>query len=132
MKTLWQTSLTAACAALLTVLIAAPSVAQPKPVADGGAREKARAVIAETIEKRVVRPLAPARIEAEAERITASLPEDQIQALAETGDAAPVLAATSGKAAAAKALGSAESDLVFVPLPDHRHPSGQRRPPGCQ
>jgi hypothetical protein len=126
MKTLWQTSLTAACAALLAVT---PVVAQPKPVTDEGARAVARTLIADTLEKRVVRPVAPARIEAEAERIAASLSEDQVQALVESRDAAPVLAertraaaasqplaVTSAKATSAKALGDAESDLVFVPL----------------
>ncbi|HYG65131.1 MAG TPA: hypothetical protein VEL74_21300, partial [Thermoanaerobaculia bacterium] len=124
MKTLWQTSMTAACAALFAALLAGPAAAQLQPAAEDGPREKARALIAETLEKRVVRPVAPERIEAEAERIVASLPEEQVQTLVETRDAAPVLEERTRAAKASqplavisgKALGDSQSDLVFVPV----------------
>jgi hypothetical protein len=119
MKTLWQTSLLAAFAAVLTVV---PSAAQPARA--DAARAEARALISEALEKRVVRPVAAERIEAEAERITASLSAEKLRSIAETRDAAPVLderarataASRSLAVTSAKALGDADSDLVFVPL----------------
>ena len=110
--------------------------ASPQTAADTLAeaqREQARVLIAETLQKRLVREVSPAVVAADVERIVSSLSGSQIQTLLRTRDAAPLLDKRRAAArqsrlrnvttqsdtvqnATAKALGDADSELLFVPV----------------
>lgn len=79
-------------------------------------RAAARAHIVEELERRMIRPTAPAILEADAKRIADSLSDERLQSVA-TGDGEAVETAMSEfRLARAAALGDATADLVFVPL----------------
>jgi hypothetical protein len=92
-------------------------------------RAEAQRLVAQWIARQVVRPVGQEAIQADAKRIVASLPEERVAALLESGDPARILArAQKGGAAAtaasksglrnvsAAALGDSGSDLLFVPV----------------
>jgi hypothetical protein len=87
-------------------------------------RSVARAKIQEAVERSVVRPTDPAVITAEARRIAKRLSDDQLRALAAGEDVqktiAPSLELNQVNQMTAAALGSATSNLTFVPLPPCR------------
>lgn len=100
-------------------------------------RNQARGLISETLQKRLVREISPAVVAADVERIVSSLSDSQVQTLLRTRDAAPLLdqrraavrqsrlrnvtttqtpQSDTVQNATAKALGDAESELLFVPV----------------
>lgn len=124
------------CGAVITVSAGA---AEPARRADGGRRQAelaarraaARTALIETIERRMVRPVDPAVMARDADRILTSLDDARLDALLQSGGTDALLAERSQRVAAAastdrlqvltaKALGDAGSDLLFVPVPPCR------------
>ena len=73
--------------------------------------------IRETVEKQVVRPTSPEVLATEARRISRRLSDAQLRALADGADVQETIAPSLVTAAA---LGSAVSELTFVPVPPCR------------
>jgi hypothetical protein len=82
-------------------------------------RTQASSRIQETVEKQMVRPTEPAVLAVEARRIARRLSDAQLQALADGADVQKTIA-PSLRLVTGAALGSATSDLTFVPLPPCR------------
>ena len=90
--------------------------------AQAAALQAARDIIAEEIAQRLLRPVPPERIAADAKRLAETLSAEQVEALRAGKGLASVLAAEAGaeqgglSRVTAKALGDATADLVFVPV----------------
>jgi hypothetical protein len=98
-------------------------------------RAAARARIVEELERRLVRPTRAEVISADADRLTGSLSDERLRAVAGGDDEAVSTALSEMRLATRSALGDATSDLVFVPLPpcrilDTRQGSGGILVPG--
>jgi hypothetical protein len=74
-------------------------------------REEAKAVVAASLQERLVRPVPAEAIEREAHRIVRSLSDQQVEALVSSSSGGEALQNIT-----AQALGDAESDLLFVPV----------------
>ena len=129
---------------VLLVLLAPLYAAQAGPAVAGrdpaARRAQARDLIAEALNRRMVRDIDPAVVAADAERIAAALSESRLDALLESRDAAALLDERAGlrqqlratfsripgssgtgvRSATAPVLGSSNSDLIFVPVPPCR------------
>lgn len=86
-------------------------------------REEARAVVAASLQEKMVRPAPAEAIEREARTFVRSLSDEQVEALLKEGnlDASRRIRATAVEGEAprnvtAQALGNPESDLLFVPV----------------
>lgn len=104
------------------------------PVERAALRAVARTRIQESIKERAVRPTEAAVLEKEARRITDRLSDQQLRALAADAEVAETIQPSLVTAAA---LGSATSELVFVPLTpcriiDTRLGSGGKLMPGVE
>ena len=99
-------------------------------------RARAQLLVQEALEGRAVRPIDPAITAADAARVAGALGHDRLELLVASGDATAVVDEWSRQASAAQlervqaaALGSATSELLFVPVPpcriiDTRLPGG--------
>jgi len=74
-------------------------------------REEAKAVVAASLQERLVRPVPADVIEREARSIVRSLNDQQVEALVSSSSGGEALQNVT-----AQALGDAESDLLFVPV----------------
>lgn len=142
MRCFWKS---AACLGAVLAMSLGPMVAQvqaqelkkPQEGFDmrSALRAAARAHIEEELERRMVRPVAPAILEADARRIAESLPDEKLQAVAAGDGEAVDTAMSEFRLARAAALGDATADLLFVPLEpcriiDTRQGNGQILMPG--
>lgn len=108
-------------------------------------REAARERVVETIQERLVRPVDPKVVANDAQRIVRSLSDEQVESLLGGEDLEKVLAQTTPQAAAtetgaeppmdkavASAIGSPESELLYVPVAPCRviDTRGDSRTPG--
>lgn len=103
-----------------------PALAAPDEEARAAEREEARQQIVRQLEEMSVRPVEKGVVEKDAKRLLAGLTAEQVAALAEGGRLGEVvnlappetgLATADGiQAAAARAVGDATSDLLFVPV----------------
>lgn len=121
MRSLW---ISAACLGALSIgALAANAQTNPTAVEKAALRALARTRIAEMVERRSVRPIAPGKVAADARALAASLSDTELRALAAGQDAGALLAAKSASAmrnVTASALGDSTSNLLFVPLPPCR------------
>jgi len=127
----------AALGVLLTISAGAVRAQAAEPVSVDAAERPALRTLAETriretVEKQVVRPTDPAVLADEARRIAQRLSDEQLRALA---DGEEVQATVAPSLVTAASLGSATSDLLFVPLPpcriiDTRKTSAGKLQPG--
>ncbi len=134
MKTYLQNILAAGALLLLAVpAFPAETLTEAQAARAAAQREQARGIITQTLEERLVREVSPAVVAADVERIVSSLSDEGVRNLIRSRDATPLLeqrrdAVRRGKFqnapaqndavqnATAKALGDAESELLFVPV----------------
>lgn len=106
-------------------------------------REAARERVVESIQERLVRPVDPKVVAKDAQRIERSLSDEQVESLLGGEDLAKVLAQTTPQAteagdeprmerAVASAIGSPDSELLYVPVAPCRviDTRGDSRTPG--
>lgn len=98
---------------------------EPAGVGDDAAERAALRTLAgsriqEMVEKRAVRPVDPAAVAEEARRIARRLSDEQLRALAADESVETVEETIGPSLITAAALGSATSELTFVPLPPCR------------
>lgn len=106
-------------------------------------REAARERVVEAIQERLVRPVDPEVVAKDAQQIVRSLSDQQVESLLEGEDLAKVLAQAAPQAteagdeprmerAVASAIGSPDSDLLYVPVAPCRviDTRGDSRTPG--
>lgn len=94
----------------LALGLTASALAQPDQ-----RREEAQALVAASIQEKLVRPVEAAVIEREARSFVRSLTGEQVEALL-NGEAAEAAEEGEPRSVKAAALGDAESDLLFVPI----------------
>lgn len=120
---------TFACACLLAAgamgVSGVNTVAGAEPEGLGAAavsalRNHAQTRIAEMLERRAVRPVAPEIVAADARRLASRLDEEKLRAMAAGADVSSLVEGATVKNISANALGSSLTDLVFVPLPPCR------------
>ncbi|MEA2560809.1 MAG: hypothetical protein QOH06_2313 [Acidobacteriota bacterium] len=115
---------TFACACLLAAgVIGSAAGAEPEGLdaaAVSALRNHAQTRIVEILERRAVRPIAPAIVAADARRLASRLDEAKLRAIAAGEDIEGVVEEATLKSTTAAALGSSLSELVFVPLPPCR------------
>jgi hypothetical protein len=103
-----------------TPLRAAGPPARPLSPAERGTLEAhAAGLIAETLERRAVRPIAPKVLRRDAAQLARTLGDDQLRDLFAVNDAGEVVdraLAAPRTAASGPTLGDSYSDLLFVPL----------------
>ncbi|HVG10957.1 MAG TPA: hypothetical protein VNM67_24855 [Thermoanaerobaculia bacterium] len=83
-------------------------------------RSHAQTRIVEMLERRAVRPIAPAIVNADARRLASRLDEGNLSAIAAGEDIEKIVEEATIKNVTAASLGSSLTDLVFVPLPPCR------------
>src|SRR5437660_11924417 len=98
---------------------AAPTVPTAKlsPAERGTLESHAAGLIAESIQRRAVRPIAPQVVERDAAQLARTLGDDTLRDLFAVSDASEVIdRALATRTAASPTLGDSYSDLLFVPL----------------
>jgi hypothetical protein len=114
-----------ACLAMTAVAVGVNGAAGAEPPAKPGSlpvnavsalRAHAQSRIVEMLERQAVRPIATEIVAADARRLASRLDEEQLRSIAAGEDVQAIVDEVTLRSAAAPALGSSLSDLVFVPL----------------
>jgi len=121
LRTLLRDSLAglAAIAFVALPVAAAPAAPTAKltPAERGTLESHAAGLIAESIQRRAVRPIAPQVVERDATQLARTLGDDTLRDLFAVNDASEVIdRALATRTAASPTLGDSYSDLLFVPL----------------